>query len=232
MACRHGSRPNTYESGRVRGEVGAEVSAPDDVEMGQDFALTVKLRNSSAETRTLVLFVQAAVMFYTGVCKAPFHRDRRDFLLEPNHEMEVKLDFKQDEYLEQLVDQAAMMFTVTGRVRETGESIVQQLNFRLRTPDLLITPLGDAVVGKAVKVEVCLKNPLPISLSGVVLRFEGAGLQGPKAYKVGNVPRQGTVTVTETLLPRRAGRRKLVCSLDSPQLTQVHGVAELEVRDA
>ncbi|XP_072885304.1 protein-glutamine gamma-glutamyltransferase K-like [Hemitrygon akajei] len=231
-ACRHGSRPNTYEYGRVQGEVGAEVSAPDGVEMGQDFALTVKLRNSSDEARTLVLFVQAAVMFYTGVCRTPFHRNRREFLLEPNQEMEVKLDFRQDEYLEQLVDQAAMMFTVTGRVRETGEPIVHQLNFRLRTPDLVVTPLGEAVVGKAMKVEVRLKNPLPIPLSGVLLRFEGAGLQGPKAYKVGSVPRQGTVTVTETLLPCRPGHRKLVCSLDSPQLTQVHGVAELEVREA
>ena len=41
-------------------------------------------------------------------------------------------------YQEQLVDQAALMLTLSGRVRETQQVLATQYSFRLRTPDLVI----------------------------------------------------------------------------------------------
>lgn len=41
-------------------------------------------------------------------------------------------------YQDQLVDQAALMLTLSGRVSETQQVLATQTSFRLRTPDLRI----------------------------------------------------------------------------------------------
>lgn len=43
------------------------------------------------------------------------------------------------QYQDQLVDQAALMLTLSGRVSETQQVLANQTTFRLRTPDLVIT---------------------------------------------------------------------------------------------
>lgn len=43
-----------------------------------------------------------------------------------------------DDYKDQLIDQAALMLTLSGRVKETQQVVATQFSFRLRTPDLVI----------------------------------------------------------------------------------------------
>lgn len=43
-----------------------------------------------------------------------------------------------EDYKDHLVDQAALMLTLSGRVSETTQILATQFNFRLRTPDLKI----------------------------------------------------------------------------------------------
>lgn len=43
------------------------------------------------------------------------------------------------QYQDQLVDQAALMLTLSGRVSQTQQVLANQTTFRLRTPDLNIT---------------------------------------------------------------------------------------------
>lgn len=42
------------------------------------------------------------------------------------------------DYKDQLIDQAALMLTLSGRVKETQQVLATQYSFRLRTPDLII----------------------------------------------------------------------------------------------
>lgn len=44
-----------------------------------------------------------------------------------------------DSYKNELVDHAALMLTLSGRVSETNQVLATQFNFRLRTPDIIIT---------------------------------------------------------------------------------------------
>lgn len=46
------------------------------------------------------------------------------------------LEYK--DYKDQLIDQAALMLTLSGRVKETQQVLATQFSFRLRTPDLII----------------------------------------------------------------------------------------------
>lgn len=43
-----------------------------------------------------------------------------------------------EHYKDQLVDQAMLMLTLTGRVTQTKQVLVTQFRFRLRTPDIVI----------------------------------------------------------------------------------------------
>lgn len=45
---------------------------------------------------------------------------------------------KYTDYKDQLIDQAALMLTLSGRVKETQQVLATQYSFRLRTPDLII----------------------------------------------------------------------------------------------
>lgn len=119
------------------------------------------------------------------------------------------------QYQNQLVDQAALMLTLSGRVSETQQVLANQTTFRLRTPDLVITasfstlfslqtlflgfflvtlltpfdsslqPLGEAVVGKEMAAKITFTNPLPQTLKSVVFRVEGLGLQQGHEVVVG-----------------------------------------------
>ena len=41
-------------------------------------------------------------------------------------------------YKNQLIDQAALMLTLSGKVEETQQVLATQFSFRLRTPDLIM----------------------------------------------------------------------------------------------
>lgn len=50
----------------------------------------------------------------------------------------IQLTVAYDVYKDHLVDQAALMLTLSGRVNETQQVLATQFSFRLRTPDIII----------------------------------------------------------------------------------------------
>ena len=63
----------------------------------------------------------------------------RPFFLPPHTEKTIEWVLPYQQYQNQLVDQAALMLTLSGRVSETQQVLANQTTFRLRTPDLSIT---------------------------------------------------------------------------------------------
>ncbi|XP_077074430.1 protein-glutamine gamma-glutamyltransferase K-like [Siphateles boraxobius] len=80
------------------------------------------------------------------------------------------------EYMNLLVDQGALMLTVTGRVNQTKHILATQFNFRLRTPDLIITILN---------IKITFQNPLSQVLKNVLFHIQGLGMQSVR--KIPNV---------------------------------------------
>uniref|UniRef100_A0A6Q2XYU7 Protein-glutamine gamma-glutamyltransferase K n=1 Tax=Esox lucius TaxID=8010 RepID=A0A6Q2XYU7_ESOLU len=92
-------------------------------------------------------------------------------------------------------------------------------------------PIGEAVMGKKMSAEISFTNPLPHKLKNVVFRVEGLGLQSVRQISVGDVGSHASVTMTEHFIPTLPGPRKLLASLDCKQLTQVHGVVNIDVKE-
>lgn len=118
-----------------------------------------------------------------------------------------------NDYKDQLIDQAALMLTLSGRVKETQQVVATQFSFRLRTPDLIIKveqpvfvfffclrqikigstqfcfppmqPVGKAAVGQKMAAEISFTNPLPQVLTAVVFHVEGLGLVAARRIKYG-----------------------------------------------
>ncbi|KAM9796559.1 protein-glutamine gamma-glutamyltransferase K-like isoform 1-T1 [Syngnathus typhle] len=228
-ACRFGSKADAYTSAEVEDVLIKVTMEGDGPQMGRDAQLTVTLQNGSAEHRRVVLHSQVAVMYYTGVHKATVKTAHTDLDLLPAavEVLEWTLEYK--DYKDQLVDQAALMLTLSGRVKETQQVLATQFSFRLRTPDLLLTPIGKAVVGEKMAVDISFTNPLPQVLKSVMFHVEGLGLATARKIHYGDIGSLATVSLTEHLVPTLAGPRKLLASLHCRQLTQVHGVTDVTV---
>ncbi|XP_074506414.1 protein-glutamine gamma-glutamyltransferase K isoform X2 [Sebastes fasciatus] len=228
-ASRYGSKPEVYSMAMAE-DVSVEVRMKGEgPRMGADAQLSILVKNLSSEPRRTTLHSQVAVMYYTGVLKGTIKKEQLPVELLPNEEKTIEWVLPYQQYQNQLVDQAALMLTLSGRVSETQQVLANQTTFRLRTPDLNITPLGKAYVGKEMAAKITFTNPLPRMLKAVVFRVEGLGLQKGHEVVVGDVGGHSTVTLTEHFIPTQPGPRKLVASLDCKQLTQVHGVADIVV---
>ncbi|KAJ3599729.1 hypothetical protein NHX12_033685 [Muraenolepis orangiensis] len=231
-ASRYGSKPEAYLAPTVE-DVSVRVAMDGEgPRMGGDADLTITFTNASSEPRTVVLHSQVAVMYYTGVHKATVQRDRTEVDLLPAGVTDVEWTLSYEAYQDQLVDQAALMLTLSGRVSQTQQVLATQFSFRLRTPDLVIKPIGEAVVGKTMAAEMSFTNPLPHALRAVVLRVEGLGLLGIRKTAVGDIGSRASVSWMENFVPSLAGARKLLASLDCKELSQVNGVVNIVVKQA
>ncbi|XP_056133119.1 protein-glutamine gamma-glutamyltransferase K-like [Lampris incognitus] len=230
-ASRYGSKPEVYSYPTAE-DVSVEVTmGGEGAHMGGDAHLSITLRNSSTQQRTIILHSQVAVMYYTGVHKATVKKDRAEMELLPNEVKTLEWTLEYKHYQEQLVDQAALMLTLSGRVTETQQVLATQFSFRFRTPDLIIKPIGEAVVGKKMATEISFTNPLPRVLKDVMLRVEGLGLLSLRKIAIGDIGSRASKSLTEHFTPTLPGPRKLLASLDCKQLTQVHGVADIIVKE-
>ncbi|XP_071343022.1 protein-glutamine gamma-glutamyltransferase K-like [Trachinotus anak] len=228
-ACRYGTKAEAYSAPTAE-DISVEVTMEGEgPTMGGDAELTIKLRNSSSEQRTVILHSQASVMYYTGVHKATVRKDNANMDMLPNEEKILEWALNYKDYKDHLIDQAALMLTLSGRVTETKQVLATQFSFRLRTPDLIIKLIGKAVVGKKTAVEISFTNPLPQVLRAVMFHVEGLGLVTARKIHYGDIGSHATVSLTEHFIPTLSGRRKLLASLDCKQLTQVHGVTDITV---
>ncbi|XP_053323838.1 protein-glutamine gamma-glutamyltransferase K [Spea bombifrons] len=231
-AAKYGNKPMAVAEPEETEDISMTIESQDGVLMGSDINVRVLLKNGSSSRRSVSLSMCVAVMFYNGVCKESFKDETREVALNPGETKAVGMLVSYQEYRTQLVDQAAMMLTVSGIVRETGQKLAKQYTFRIRTPDLVIRVHGDAVVGQQIVAEIIFQNPLQITLHNAAFHVEGPGLQRPKVVHIGDIGPQKTVSITERFTPRRPGPRQLIASLESNELSQVHGVTEVVVRSS
>uniref|UniRef100_A0A8C2DUN5 Protein-glutamine gamma-glutamyltransferase K n=1 Tax=Cyprinus carpio TaxID=7962 RepID=A0A8C2DUN5_CYPCA len=230
-ACRYGSKRSTY-SPAGDSDVTLEVAMEDNEPcVGQEAVLSIVLKNNSSSPRSVYLYSQVSASFHTEVNRTSMKKDQTNIELKPHEVQSLEWTLQYEDYKDHLLGLAALMLTLSGRVTETKQTLAKQFSFRLRTPDLIITPVCDAVLGRDLKVKIKFQNPLPRVLKNVIFRIEGLGMQHVKSIDYGDISDQASVCLTETVVPKRSGPQKLLATLDCPQLTQVHGVANILVRD-
>ncbi|XP_070537091.1 protein-glutamine gamma-glutamyltransferase K-like [Ptychodera flava] len=232
-AVEHGTRPNTYKVEDLSDDIEFEIETEDQVTVGEDFDVKILITNKSGEDRTLDIYTAAHVCYYTGVA-VPNGRCKEksfDLTLDRNEIQEVKMRVYCSEYLKKLVDQSGMKIYAMAKVKETGQMWSDQDDFRLRTPDLKLQIDGTLQVGKKFKLKVQLKNPIPLTLTSCTVNVEGPGLQKPKMLKEKNIVPAGDMSTVVELTPQKSGKRVVMATFDSLQLSSVTGSLNIEIAD-
>ncbi|XP_057175523.1 protein-glutamine gamma-glutamyltransferase K-like [Triplophysa rosa] len=229
-ACRYGAKRCAHQLPCAE-DVAVKVTMQGDGPcVGKDAVLCINLKNKCNSARTLTLHSKAAAMYHTGVHRAFLKKDQTCFELKASECKTLEWTLRYDEYKEHLLDHAPLTLHLIGHVEQTKQVVATQFHFRLRTPDLVLAPVCDAIMGKEVPVKVTFQNPLHCPLRNAVFRFEGLGMKHARTVSYGEIASQGTVCLTEKFVATRCGPQKLLASLDCPQLTQVHGCANIIVK--
>lgn len=198
--------------------------------VGNPVLFNITLCNKSSDQLTVILHIHASIMKYNGTISDPFKKDEnKEVILEPLQEMLTEMLIDYDDYGSYLTDDASMMFTVGGKVLETGQLLSLQHIFTLLKPKLQIKPSDVTAVGKESKVEFAFQNTLPIPLTDVMLKITGPGLVPDTDLHVGSVGACSNSVTTHTITPSQAGLRKLIGSVNSNELNGVKGSVDINV---
>ncbi|XP_078688322.1 protein-glutamine gamma-glutamyltransferase K-like isoform X1 [Branchiostoma floridae x Branchiostoma belcheri] len=232
-AVEHGNRPGTYVDRSVPEDVTFSIDTDDDLDIGEDFSVRVKLTNQSSEERYVTMYLTAQAMYYTGVSLGKFWSQRFTVRLTPNGDGEVEGRIDADLYVPRLVDQGGVKFFLMGHVRETQQSFAGQHDFRLGVPDLVLKVSDkDRIIniGQEVHVNVSFKNPINTTLTKAAFYFEGPGLTADdKVIHHSDVGPKASASAVVKLKPKKKGKRKLMVSFTSKQLQQVCGECVLNI---
>ncbi|XP_053105209.1 coagulation factor XIII A chain isoform X2 [Hemicordylus capensis] len=202
----------------------------EDSTFGSDLKVNITFQNKTQSRYTATSYLSGNIVFYTGVPKTEFKNHSFDVTLEPMKSQTVEVLIKSSEYISQLLEQAFLHFFVTARVTETQKILARQKSVTLKIPSLLLKVPGEKVISKEMSVIVEFTNPLKQALTNVVLRLDGPGLLTPTSKMYREIPPNSTLTWEETCIPKRAGLRKLIASLDCNALRHVYGELDINIQ--
>uniref|UniRef100_A0A9R1SLM1 protein-glutamine gamma-glutamyltransferase n=2 Tax=Cyprinus carpio TaxID=7962 RepID=A0A9R1SLM1_CYPCA len=164
MAERRGVPARDYTKPAETG-VAIELQA-DTIRIGENFKLTLNIKNQTSQKCTLNATITGCVVYYTGVTSSIFKLDTT----------KVMIDVAASEYMPYRVEQSNLLFVVYGRIQETGTALTTTRVVAPRPPDLTIKVTGAPRVGKDFMVTVSFRNPFNFILNNVQLRLESPGL--------------------------------------------------------
>uniref|UniRef100_A0A3B5LR85 Coagulation factor XIII, A1 polypeptide b n=1 Tax=Xiphophorus couchianus TaxID=32473 RepID=A0A3B5LR85_9TELE len=191
-----------------------------EISVGNDFEFNVEFVNQSLQKRTVQAYVSGSVVYYTGVSS-------NEFLFKtPTVTIPAQ---KSENYLAHLVEQANLNFIVTGKIKETGRIVTAMKVVTLHTPKLTVEVSGGSRVNEEMMASVQFTNPFSFNLENVHLRMEGPGVMELKSRYYSLLPGGSSLTWTEMFTPQRAGKTRVMATLDCSGLRQVSGQASITI---
>ncbi|XP_075884373.1 coagulation factor XIII A chain [Nelusetta ayraudi] len=201
-----------------------------EVQVGDDFELTLELINHSDQRRVVDAYVSGTVVYYTGVTSSEFLFRDPTLTIGPNKSVQEVIVVESRNYMRKLVEQANLHFMVTGKVKETGQIVSAMKVVTLHNPQLTTTVSGGGRVNEEMMASVEFTNPFTFSLEEVYIRMEGPGVMPPKFKYYSLIPGGSSLVWSEFFIPQRAGVTRLISTLDCRALRQVHGQATFTIK--
>ncbi|XP_073686810.1 coagulation factor XIII A chain-like [Garra rufa] len=212
-------------------EAGVDIELQaDTIQMGENFKLTLKIKNQTSQACTISATISGCVVYYTGVTSTIFKFENKSATVDPWKTTSLLIDVQAVDYMPFLVEQSNLLFVVYGHIRETGVSLSTMRVVTLRPPELTMKVTGTPRVGRDLMVIVSFRNPYNFILKNVQLRLEGPSLMMTKVKTYEQILPGGSVQYTETITPRSPGKKVLIACLDCAALRQVCNQLEIIVQ--
>jgi len=230
-AAFHWKEFNPHEVDQRSFDVNFELKAPAQVMIGKQVVIPVVISNDAAEARTIHTNICTRSSYYTGTLGPYLKRSSTQLTLEPGHQETISLTLEPWDYEEKLVDMAYVKITVTGFVQETGQSSVDEFDFRFNKPWLKIE-VPDMVVGEECEATFSFTNPLDQALTDCYIAMEVAGSVRPRSFRIDREirPRE-TFTSKQVFMARTPGPRRMVACFTSRQLADIVGQCPVNITE-
>ncbi|XP_065150833.2 coagulation factor XIII A chain-like [Paramisgurnus dabryanus] len=201
----------------------------DTIKMGDDFQLTMNIKNQGGQRCTVSTTITGSVVFYTGVTGTKIKSENRTAVLEAWNTQTLMIYVRAAEYMPYLVEQSNLQFVVSGKVAETGASLSVMRVVSLRPPELTIRVSGSPRAGNVFTVILEFRNPYSFPLKNVQLRLDSPGLIETKIKTYNQILPGGFVQNMESITPMYSGKNVLIACLDCDELRQVTNQLEIYI---
>ncbi|KAM7390022.1 hypothetical protein PAMA_008271 [Pampus argenteus] len=197
------------------------------VMLGQDVNLIVSFQNSGDLPKTVSAHLATTVIFYTGV--AANQLGNKDFTVTiPAQQTErVTLKTTVQEYLPHLGSQHCLYFVLTGQDEDQSLCAIKVVELHAPTLNLMVSGLPQ--IYQEMFVNVTFTNPFNYPLYSIYMAMEGPGLMNYRTHYYSTIAPQATITWKESFYPRVTGTKRLFAVLESSNLHQVFGLADVEI---
>ncbi|XP_074644521.1 coagulation factor XIII A chain-like [Tubulanus polymorphus] len=204
----------------------------DSIELNGNMKFILKMRNKTGEKRTVDITIVAAAAYYTGIPGETLTKEKNTTILEPNSTSEFELPLMAVNYLDKLDCDATVKIYCNAKVEETGQRFTTTESLEIEKPDLDVQVSTDKPkVGYAFEVTVKFTNPLSVPLTQGVISIEGPGIARTLSVSVRKSINPGKVLIEKIhLTPKFQGKREIICSFNSRQLTNITGSAVVEIQ--
>uniref|UniRef100_A0A1B6EUM3 Transglutaminase-like domain-containing protein n=1 Tax=Cuerna arida TaxID=1464854 RepID=A0A1B6EUM3_9HEMI len=212
--------------------VSFELQELDRINIGENFSISINIKNDSEEVRTIQASLSASSVYYNGVKAHLIKKASGVFKMQPKSKEFLKLTVKADEYLEKLVEYCIIKFYTIATVMETRQTWAGEDDFQVIKPSLQILVARELPLGLSARLAFQMKNPLKKKLTNCKFSYDGPGL----VKKSHNIPYRDIGPEAEAtweimFTPMFAGSYKLVATFDSKELTDITGSVNVDVVD-
>ncbi|EDO43696.1 predicted protein, partial [Nematostella vectensis] len=224
LAHKYSSRrdEDIYEEKRVN-DVTFALDVKDDVIIGSDFDVVLKMTNTSKEKRTVKIAMTAKSTFYTGRSNYNVTNLKDEVELEANKDETIILAIKQADYVrpKQKCDEPMNIF-VRAHVQQTDQRYASMETATLKKPVLkaMVKILAWSPSGEEFEMKFYFTNPLPIKLTDISFDMEASRVK-PRSLEKTPVGPNEKATVTITFKSSRRGKREITATFSCDQLGEI-----------
>ncbi|XP_078360107.1 coagulation factor XIII A chain-like isoform X1 [Oculina patagonica] len=232
MAYKYSSRKDQAIYGLPTEDVKFSFELPDDVPIGKDVSVALKMKNTTYKSRTVRGKITGMIGFYTGIPCKDLKEEAFEVTVEPRQERSFVLDFPAALYLDKCEADGGLKVYVKATVKENDQQFASYDTVDFQKPDLNMTiTRGEARVGKDFEVKLSFINPLPVKITGGQWYIETSGAN-PKSKKIPNsatVPEGKEVQTSFKLTPYRVGLCRVSATFRADMLSGVRGSGGMQV---
>ncbi|XP_067624559.1 annulin isoform X2 [Eurosta solidaginis] len=211
-------------------EVEFDLSLRDDIKIGENFTVIVKIINKSKNKAHVASGqLNCDAVLYTGINSEEVKSMPFEVELKPETSEFVRMAVEFEEYFKKLKSQACFNISCAAKVKGTDYEYYAQDDFRVRKPDIKFTFQGKIISQEPVDVIVRLTNPLPIPLRKGMFYIEGPGIEKALRFKIAEIPVGGTAASTFKYIPPYAGLGTILAKFICKELDDVDGYTHYEI---
>ncbi|NIG58242.1 protein-glutamine gamma-glutamyltransferase E [Pontoporia blainvillei] len=197
--------------------------------VGKEVNLTLKLKNLTGDSKTVMVNMTAWTIVYNGTLVHEVWKESVTLSLAANEEIQHPVKIAYALYEKYLKADNMIRATAVCEISDETEVVVER-DIILDSPTLTLEVLDQAHVQKPVTVQVLFSNPLDELVKDCKLIVEGSGLLlGTLKIDMPTLRPREQSQVNFEILPTRSGTKQLLANFSCSKFSAIKGMLSIKV---